>query len=226
MYFKERYTSKQFVVLTFLLDQASDWKQPMNNLVPKSHWLSNHRHNKQIYKPSSVWYLTHKSLPIRRVTMSFEIGKKCEGLHEGRWYVCTILTCEKDGYSVTLDEWVRYHSRSWICSPAIFDWQSKEEALDSEHKFQQAPTRWRDINRCRGFQKASFGTSSGSLPWAADCWMWKRSTDCRFPWCTATACIYTRGQSYHPHHHTIRTSANSTTSADPCQFYSSAVHGH
>ena len=39
--------------------------------------------------------------------MSFEIGKKCEGLHEGRWYVCTILACEKDGYSVTFDGWSR-----------------------------------------------------------------------------------------------------------------------
>ena len=34
--------------------------------------------------------------------MSFEIGKKCEGLHEGRWYVCTILACEKDGYDIAL----------------------------------------------------------------------------------------------------------------------------
>ena len=119
---------------------------------------------------------------------------------------------------------------SWICSPALYDWQSEKEALDSKHKFQQAPTRWGDINRCRGFQKASFGTSSGSLPWAADCSMWKRSTDCRFPWCTATACIYTRGQTKKTccstRHHTIRTSANTTTSADSCQFYSSAVHGH
>ena len=39
--------------------------------------------------------------------MSFEIGKKCKGLHEGRWYVCTILACEKDGYSVTFHGWSR-----------------------------------------------------------------------------------------------------------------------
>ena len=39
--------------------------------------------------------------------MSFEIGKKCEGLHEGRWYVCTVLASEKDGYSITFDGWSR-----------------------------------------------------------------------------------------------------------------------
>ena len=37
--------------------------------------------------------------------MSFEIGKRCEGLQEDHWYVCTILTCEKDRYSSTFDRW-------------------------------------------------------------------------------------------------------------------------
>lgn len=60
--------------------------------------------------------------------------------------------------------------------------------------------------------------------------MWKRLTDCRFQWCTATAQINTHGQSKKTccftRHHNIQTSANTTTSADPCQFYSSAVHGY
>ena len=39
--------------------------------------------------------------------MAYEIGKKCEGLHDGRWYLCTILSQEDDGYKVTFDGWSR-----------------------------------------------------------------------------------------------------------------------
>ena len=38
--------------------------------------------------------------------MSFEIGKKCEGLHEGCWYVCTILACEKTDIALRLTDGV------------------------------------------------------------------------------------------------------------------------
>ena len=37
--------------------------------------------------------------------MSFNICKNCEGLHEGRWFACTILSLEKDGYKVTFENW-------------------------------------------------------------------------------------------------------------------------
>ena len=39
--------------------------------------------------------------------MAYEIREKCEGLHEGRWYLCTILSQEDDGYKVTFDGWSR-----------------------------------------------------------------------------------------------------------------------
>ena len=39
--------------------------------------------------------------------MAYEIGEKCEGLHDGRWYLCTILSQEDDGYKVTFDGWSR-----------------------------------------------------------------------------------------------------------------------
>ena len=35
--------------------------------------------------------------------MAYAIGEKCEGLHNGRWYLCTILSQEDEGYKVTLD---------------------------------------------------------------------------------------------------------------------------
>ena len=37
--------------------------------------------------------------------MAFNIGENCEGLHEGRWFVCTILSLEEDGYKVTFENW-------------------------------------------------------------------------------------------------------------------------
>lgn len=43
----------------------------------------------------------------RTETMPYEIGEKCEGLHDGRWYLCTILSQEDDGYKVTFDGWSR-----------------------------------------------------------------------------------------------------------------------
>ena len=166
--------------------------------------------------------------------MSFEIGKKLEGLHEGRWYVFTILTCEKDGYSVTFDGWSRKFDTvpapQFVRPRSTIDSRKRKPWFPSINFNKLLPDDARDINRCRRFQKASFGTSSGSPPWAADRWMRKRLTDCRFPWCIATACIYTRGQTKKTccsaRHQTIWTSANTTTRADPCQFYSSAVHGH
>ena len=39
--------------------------------------------------------------------MAYEIGEKCEGLHDGRWYLCTILSQEDDRYKVTFDGWSR-----------------------------------------------------------------------------------------------------------------------
>ena len=39
--------------------------------------------------------------------MSFESGAKCEGLHDGRWFRCTILSLEDDGYKVTFEGWSR-----------------------------------------------------------------------------------------------------------------------
>lgn len=39
--------------------------------------------------------------------MSFESGVKCEGLHDGRWFRCTILSREVDGYKVTFEGWSR-----------------------------------------------------------------------------------------------------------------------
>ena len=39
--------------------------------------------------------------------MAYEIGKKYEGLHDGRWYICTILSQKGDRYKVTFDGWSR-----------------------------------------------------------------------------------------------------------------------
>ena len=33
--------------------------------------------------------------------------KNCEGLHDGRWYICTILSQKGDRYKVTFDGWSR-----------------------------------------------------------------------------------------------------------------------
>ena len=37
--------------------------------------------------------------------MSFQIGENCEGLHEGRWFACTILSHEGEEYKVTFENW-------------------------------------------------------------------------------------------------------------------------
>ena len=37
--------------------------------------------------------------------MSFQNGENCEGLHEGRWFACTILSHEGEGYKVTFQDW-------------------------------------------------------------------------------------------------------------------------
>lgn len=37
--------------------------------------------------------------------MSFKIGEKCEGLHEGRWFACTIVSHEGEGCKVTFENW-------------------------------------------------------------------------------------------------------------------------
>ena len=37
--------------------------------------------------------------------MSFQNGENCEGLHEGRWFACTILSHEGEGYKVTFKDW-------------------------------------------------------------------------------------------------------------------------
>lgn len=50
-------------------------------------------------------YFIHWSRVIRQVTMSFEIGKIYEGLHEGRWFICTIVSQEDEGYKVTFMYW-------------------------------------------------------------------------------------------------------------------------
>ncbi|KAJ7331674.1 hypothetical protein OS493_019267 [Desmophyllum pertusum] len=39
--------------------------------------------------------------------MSYVIGNKCEGLHDGRWFICTILSSEDEGYKVSFDGWSR-----------------------------------------------------------------------------------------------------------------------
>ena len=41
--------------------------------------------------------------------MAFNIGENCEGLHEGRWFACTILSLEEDGYKVTFENWSSRH---------------------------------------------------------------------------------------------------------------------
>lgn len=37
--------------------------------------------------------------------MSFQIGQNYEGLHEGRWFSCFILSQEDEGYKVTFENW-------------------------------------------------------------------------------------------------------------------------
>ena len=37
--------------------------------------------------------------------MSFQNGENCEGLHEGRWFACTILSHEGEEYKVTFENW-------------------------------------------------------------------------------------------------------------------------
>ncbi|KAJ7323136.1 hypothetical protein OS493_032139 [Desmophyllum pertusum] len=37
--------------------------------------------------------------------MSFQIGENCEGLHDGRWFTCIILSHEGEGYKVTFENW-------------------------------------------------------------------------------------------------------------------------
>lgn len=39
--------------------------------------------------------------------MAYEIGKKYEGLHDGRWYICTIFSQKGGRYKVTFDGWSR-----------------------------------------------------------------------------------------------------------------------
>lgn len=39
--------------------------------------------------------------------MSYQNGENCKGLHEGRWFACTILSHEGDGYKVTFKDWSR-----------------------------------------------------------------------------------------------------------------------
>ena len=73
--------------------------------------------------------------------MSFEIGKKCEGLHEGRWYVCTILSCEKDGYSVTFGVESSIPFSLLNLFARALRLTVGRGSLDSKHKFQQAPSR-------------------------------------------------------------------------------------
>ena len=41
--------------------------------------------------------------------MSFNICENCEGLHEGRWFACIILSLEKDGHKVTFENWSSRH---------------------------------------------------------------------------------------------------------------------
>ena len=40
-----------------------------------------------------------------RFIMSFKIGKIYEGLHDGRWFICTILSQEDEGYKVSFKDW-------------------------------------------------------------------------------------------------------------------------
>ena len=37
--------------------------------------------------------------------MSFQNGENCEGLHEGRWFACTILSHEGEEHKVTFENW-------------------------------------------------------------------------------------------------------------------------
>ena len=54
---------------------------------------------------SVSWFSLIDRFSTRRVAMSFEIGKVCEGLHDGRWFICTILSQEDEGYNVTFKDW-------------------------------------------------------------------------------------------------------------------------
>ena len=45
------------------------------------------------------------SVQHNKLSMSFQIGENCEGLHEGRWFACTILSHEDEEYKVTFENW-------------------------------------------------------------------------------------------------------------------------
>ena len=62
--------------------------------------------------------------------MAYEIGEKCKGVHDSRWYLCTILSQEGDGYKVTFDGWSQQFdkllSAHCVCPRTKFDVRTRK----------------------------------------------------------------------------------------------------